>query len=191
MKFPLIAAFLVCIPLALQAQSGAIDTSAVDPDIKKMAKQSALKAVTRLGDRILDWSPTGIINEEIIQIVAKRDIADSKASTMRNVIKHDLDFDGVLSADEIDVARVYMQREGGRKRSRFEVLLVQADVDADGALSWEELRAHLQNSDQIRNPSERAVREMRSYLTLDINGDKEIDIPEMIRMINAINPCNC
>ena len=99
----------------------------------------------------------------------------------------DLDFDGVLSKEELDIARLSSLNRRMIKRSDLELMIIDSDLDANNQLDFDELRQHVVRTVQT-DPNRRLARREQfvvDLMALDMDGDGVVTIQEMAKVLRA------
>lgn len=200
-------AFLTCIAAASSVALGLAATSA-DAGTKdakadhKAAAEAAARRLPRYVQRNIGYnrdahlsrvanllyrvSPDGRATRDRLAISAQRRIARGRARVLSYLLAHDLDGDAALSAKEIASA---LGRGWARDSATLAVTRRSADKNGDGALSFDELRAHA-TAHAARSPSRFGrYRRRRGNIRLmdyDANGDGMVEFDEVVRVVDAV-----
>jgi len=99
----------------------------------------------------------------------------------------DLDFDGVLSEEALDIARLSSQNRRMINRSDLELMIIDYDMGANNQLDFDELRQHVVRTVQT-DPNRRLARREQfvvDLMALDMDGDGVVTIQEMAKVLRA------
>lgn len=153
--------------------------------IERFMHVDADHAIMNIAQQMMIIHPDGVINERNIEVFLQSSLAQTRARMMEPILRADLDFNGLITRDEMKVASNY-RRGNLRERIKLELLHLDADVNGDGNLSLDEIRAFI--VEQTKNDANKAEKSLmpRDFLALDIDGDNEVTIVEMARAIRDI-----
>jgi hypothetical protein len=118
--------------------------------------------------------PDGLTRAGVAEHVAL-ERAGARASAMRRLLAMDLDADGAVGRDELQVAQ---RAASAAMRGRMERQFAAADADGDGRLSAAEIAASGRAAG-MRALGEAEEALLLSVLTLDLNGDGALQADEL------------
>ena len=155
--------------------------------IEAMVGDDTQRAIKRIAHRMLELQPDGIITQEVIDNYIKSAVAQNRAQVMQGILSLDLDFDGVLSEEELDIARLSSQSRRMIKRSDLELMIIDADLDANNQLDFDELRQHVVRT--VQTDANRRLPRREQFvvdlMALDMDGDGVVTIQEMAKVLRA------
>ena len=181
-----LAAFVTTPALAQETRKPLPDS------IQRLLGDNESRAIEMIANKMLELQVDGIITKDSLDNFQKSAIADGRAKIMQGLLAMDLDFDGSISPEELKIMRdTPPSRRNGRrmKRAELELFVVDADLDNNGTLDFDELRKHVIKRYNATNDRRRNRRHDWAFdlLALDLDGDGQLSIPEMARSIRAAN----
>ncbi|MES2667606.1 MAG: hypothetical protein V4712_16055 [Pseudomonadota bacterium] len=108
--------------------------------------------------------------------------AGARASVLRRLLAADLDGDGAVAADEMQVAA---GAASASQRGRMLGLLAGADADGDGAASGAEI-TDFAAAEALEAFDELRAQMARSVLGFDGNADGRVTLPEVRRAVDRL-----
>ena len=155
--------------------------------IQKVLKDDTERGIVLIATMMLEIQSDGIISRVDLGNVYKSGIARHRAKMLVDTLAMDLDFDGSLTQEELAFARTTPLQHNTNARIQMELMILDADTNEDGAVSFDEMRLHVIKNDRLgkHRPTRRYPILLADLMELDMNGDGEVDIPEMIKAIRA------
>lgn len=146
------------------------------------------KATEGLARMMLELAPEG--NVTLDNIALKRSLlqAEMRARRMADLLKYDIDFDGNLNQDELQI--VYQDAGRSRNKAQIVVMMSRADGNANSVLEMDELLASVR--DQVTLDKNRTRYDYEELMKFDLNGDGVASVAEMILAVDQIKlNCDC
>ena len=155
--------------------------------IQKVLKDDTERGIVLIATIMLEIQSDGIISRVDLGNVYKSGIARHRAKMLVDTLAMDLDFDGSLTQEELAFARTTPLQHNTNARIQMELMILDADTNEDGAVSFDEMRLHVIKNDRLgkHRPTRRYPILLADLMELDMNGDGEVDIPEMIKAIRT------
>ncbi len=151
------------------------ELSRVDAGLAKRLQRDADDVVTDAMTLVLGYGRDGAIDPAGIERALAVDRARQRANVLRRLIEADLDADGTVSTDEINVIAAAAE---ARFRSRVMMGHASADGDGDGNVTWAEARTSAQSVAMDRVSDADAARAM-ALMGLDLDGDGRLTLAEL------------
>jgi hypothetical protein len=131
--------------------------------------------VGRMTDLIAGYGgPNGLTAEGIEEHIAL-ERAGARATALRRMLAMDLDADGTLTRDELQVSQ---RAASAATRGRMERQFIAADADADGRIDQGEM-AEAGRAAGLRALDEDEAGSLRALLTLDRDGNAALTADEV------------
>ena len=186
-KFALALALTAVVTSPVSAANEEAVPKPLPPSIQKALKDDTERGIVLIATMMLELQTDGIISKADLGNVQKSRVARHRAQMLVNSLAMDLDFDGFLSQDELAFARTTPMRPNPNPRIQMELMILDADTNEDGELSFDEMRQHVIKNDRLnkRSTGRNHPILLSELMELDTNGDGEVDIPEMIKAIRA------
>lgn len=172
-KLMAVAAVLVLI--WMQGAMAQAEAQAVETPLDRAMQQNPDRFETAILDLIAGFGGSAGLTVDGIRdhVALKR--ASARASAMRRLIAMDLDGDGAVLRDEMQVAQ---RAASAASRGRVERQFALADADADGRIDGDEMAADgLAAALRALGADEAAL--LMSVLTLDADGDGALSAGEL------------
>ena len=191
-----IRSLLLSCVFAVQA-GGMATAQATDPDLSAFAKSLPPEVLRQIGQRqdrylqqmsqlIFELSPDGVATPAAAAVHTNRQAAVFRSREIMQLLRHDLDGDGDLTANEIELQLPFLQPQ---ERAQLTLKVLEADANADQSLSLSEILATSQAA-----ASERAQRSgglnIDIVMAFDANADGRVDLSEISSVIAAIDPAD-
>ena len=145
--------------------------------------------IQQFAETMLEVHPEGIITQEVLEKYRQYLLARKRSEKLQIILAFDLDFDGILSKDELDYARTIPNKRGWLRRPQLELMILDADLDTDGTLDFDEIRRHVIRSvdTDINSRLGRRTAFVFDILVLDLDGDGTLTIPEMAKAVRELS----
>jgi len=162
------------------------------PDfIARAVENDKDRAVDNFAKRMLDVDPDGNLSEEAITKHAIRARAVFRAAELERFLIHDLNLDGVLSAEEIIDLKRY-NKASRRPDSQIVFRVLKADRNGDGRLSLEEMTGTIIAETDDLSLYMRQTKDLHKLLFFDQDKDGIVTLEEMLQGVQTLSvPCDC
>lgn len=190
--FAITLAVLCAMPSFSTAQQTAVrapDTVELPRSITRIIERSGPEAAERLGREMYEVDPEGKVSAQTIARYEAWHLARTRAREMEELLQFDLNFDGSLSAEELETAHI-LAASRGRSGVSLGLLIAQADTNADGSIASAELFATIRaQKPRSRQRISEFKRELRVF---DLDEDGTATLAEMVQIVNAYRlTCDC
>jgi len=161
----------------------------IPESIQRALDRNPENAVQQFAEAMLEIHPDGIISQEVITKFRQLLVARARSQKLQGILAYDLDFDGALSRDELDYARLMPNNAGWLRRPQLELMILNADLDVNGALDFDEIRQHIVNTTDTGKYSRlgRRTAVVVDLLVLDLDGDGELSVTEMAKAVRDLD----
>ncbi len=158
-------------------------------DMVRTLPKSALKSLERdpaqfrvvTLSRLYQLNPDGVVTEAHILAHAQTFRARQRAQRLSQVLSHDIDGNGAISAEEFDLTLAQLPPQ---QRAQAVVFRVEADRDRDGIVAFAEAVARIEvDLDQ----QSRSSSSEWSVMALDIDRDGQVTATEALQAIEEIH----
>lgn len=176
--------------LGLTLPLPAAETEVPLPDsIQRILERQPDEAIQQFAEAMLELHPEGIISQDVISKFRQLLVARARSQKLQAILAYDLDFDGALSREELEYARSVPNKRGWLRRPQLELMILNADLDMDGALDFGEIRHHVVQTTDAAQHSRlgRRTAVVTDLLVLDIDGDGTLSIAEMAKAIRELD----
>ena len=186
-KFALALALTAVVTSPVSAANEEAVQKQLPQSIQKVLKDDTERGIVLIATMMLEIQSDGIISRVDLGNVYKSGIARHRAKMLVDTLAMDLDFDGSLTQEELAFARTTPLQHNTNARIQMELMILDADTNEDGAVSFDEMRLHVIKNDRLgkHRPTRRYPILLADLMELDMNGDGEVDIPEMIKAIRT------
>ncbi len=173
--FVIVALIASLFGLTAQAQ-------AVPEALAKRIKANPDRFIDDAATLIYGFGGTAGIDAAGVERFIALERAGARASVLRRLLAGDLDGDGAVTAEEMQVAA---GAASASQRGRMRALLARADADADGTANVAEITAFAA-AEALEAFDERAAQSARAVLGFDGNSDGLVTVPEVQQVVDRL-----
>lgn len=174
------ALFIVTSPALSQSQSHSTAEEILRQLVSRHAEQAKEQAINQL----FSMAPSGEFTRDMAETIDQRFEAQIRVGAITAILLNDLDGNGEVSQGEIDRIRAILL---GRERSQFERMILQVDVNKDGALSAAEIaqRGEAAVADQRGQGTRRGL-QGTDFMVFDADGDGVVVVEDILKTIDRV-----